>query len=220
MSAAQLNLKEPAQVDWDIAFKGSSFEAPPPALGPDDKPIEYQAQIVKVEETEADEGYLNYKVELKLTQPGVNYSRSLLAWVSARPFMKRIDGELQPMKGNPNALAKFLRGAGLQGKPQTNEQYRDAMKRVNNTTRVKITGDWVAKSKDGTEVIRGFRAFPPDEGYPGKRKAILKRGDIYQEIDRQGNVIGTKTVENEILFANFQVKYFSDPTPRAGTAAR
>ena len=213
MSVAQTNLKEPEQLDWDTAFSGSTFEAPPPALGPDNKPIEYQAQVVKVEETEPDQGYLNYVVDLKLT--GVNYGRNLKAWVSTRPFMKRVDGELQPVKGNPNALGKFLRGAGLQGKPQTNDQYREAMKRIGASTRVKVIGDWEARAKDGSETIRGYLAFPPDERAPGQRKAILRRGDTYQEVDNQGNILGTKTVESEVLFANFRVKRFQDPTPRA-----
>lgn len=219
--SGQLDMKEPEQLDWDNAFKGSSYEAPPPALGPDNRPIEYQFQVVGVKEAKnLDEGYLNYEIDLKLTQTGVNYSRILKTWASTRPFMKRAeDGTLQPIKGNPNSLGKFLRSAGLQGKPQTNEQYKQAMKSVGNA-RVKATGDWEARAKDGSETIRGYLAFPPEDANPSVRKPILKRGEVYLDVDKRGNILGTKTVESEILFANFRVKYFSDPTPRVAGQAR
>lgn len=215
MSAAQMNLKEPEQLDWDSAFSGSKYSAPPPALGPDGKSIQYQGKIKEIKEVEPDQGYLNYQVDLIFNGAGSMDGKSIRTWVSARPFQRRNKetGELEAMKGNPNGLAKLLRSAGLQAKPQTNSEYQAAVKAINGKL-LPFTIDWEARNRETGEVIRGFRSFPEDIERPGMRKSVLKRGDTYSEVDRQGNVLGTKTVESEVLFANARVQYFLDPTPK------
>lgn len=210
---AQQNLKEPEQLDWESAFKSSKYEVPPPALGPDGKPIVYYATTSEVKESDADQGYLNFQIELSLTRSGTFDGRRVRTWASTRPFQRRDKetGQLTPLKGNPNALAKFLRAAGLQAKPQTNNEYRATVRAVNGKA-IGFTIDWEARNKDTGETIRGYNAFPDDPDRTGQKKAILKAGDVYNELDQKGNIIGQKTVQSEILFANARVKYFQDAT--------
>lgn len=211
---AQQNLKEPEQVDWDTAFAGSKYAPPPPALGADGKAIVYRGTVVEAKQSDADEGYLNYQIDLKFVAPEGARVRT---WASTRPFMRknRDTGELEPVKGNPNKLASFLRGAGLQAKPQTNSEYVASVKAVNGKA-IPFTIDWEARSKDTGEVVRGYLSFPEDPERPGQRKSILKRGDVVNEVDNRGNITGTKIVQSEVLFANARLKYFQDPTPKVG----
>ncbi len=212
---AQTGLKEPEKLDWDSAFSGSKYQAPAPAFGPDGKPIVYYGQVATATQTEADQGYLNYQIDLKLVRAGEYDGRPLRTWASTRPFAKKnADGVLEPIKGNPNALAKFLRGAGLQAKPQSNSEYIASVKAVNGKA-IPFTIDWEAKNKDTGEVVRGYLNFPEDPDRPGQRKSILKAGDTVTERDSKGNIIGTRTVESEVLFANMRLKYFQDQTPKA-----
>jgi len=205
---AQLNLREPEVVDWDNAFTGSKYQAPPPAVGPDGEPITYYGQVKELKEVDPDQGYLQYQVDLAITKSGTHDGQRVRAWVSARPFMKRnASGELEPVKGNPNSLAKMLIADGLQVKPTTNSEYRAAVKMINGKA-LPFTLDWEAKNKNTGEVIRGFQSFPPDTERPGMRKAVLKKGDKYQETDRDGNIVAIKEVESEILFANPRFKGF------------
>jgi hypothetical protein len=200
---AQQNLKEPERVDWDNAFKGSSYTPPPPALGPDGKPIVYQAKVAEIKETEGkglDTGYLNYQIDLNLVGNGVEGQR-VRAWVSTRTFSKKQpDGSFVNVKGNPNSLAKFLNAAGLQAKPTSNSEYRAAVKLVNGKS-IPITIDWEARAKDGSETVKGYEKFPEDEQRPGTKKAILKAGDILADETR---------VQSDVLFANARVKYFQN----------
>lgn len=211
---AQINLKEPEQADWDTLSKGSSYAPPPPAEGPDGKPITYFGTVAEVKLADNDDnGYLNYQVDMKFVRSGSYDGRQIRTWVSTRPFMKKdAGGTLQPIKGNPNSLAKFLLAAGLQAKPQTNSEYSAAVKLVNGKA-IGFTLDWEAKNKDTAETVRGFRRFPEDSERPGQRKTILKAGDVLNELDSKGNVIGTSTVQSEILFANARLKYFQNPVP-------
>ena len=206
----QTGLREPERTDWDTAYSGSKYQAPPVTEGPDGKSITFYGKVVEAKLAEnSDDGYLNYQIDIKVT--GNEDARPLRAWVSTKPFMKRnASGELEPMKGNPNSLARFLRSAGLQAKPQTNSEYIASVKAVNGH-QIPFTADWEARNKDTGEVVRGFRAFPlnPD----GTRKTILKAGDTVNEVDKKGNITGTRTVTSEVLFANLRVKYFQDPTP-------
>jgi hypothetical protein len=211
---AQQNLREPEKVDWDTAFSGSKYTPPPPAIGVDGKPIVYQAKVSKIEQSEGkglDAGYLNYQIDLNLTNPaGVQ----LRTWASTRTFQKRgPDGEFVNVKGNPNALAKFLQASGLQAKPTTNSEYQMAVKRVNGNP-LNVTIDWHASNRETGEVVSGYENFPEDPENPGQRKAILKRGDVYTVRDRQGNITDTKTVESEVLFANARIKYFQGSAPK------
>lgn len=210
---AQTSLKEPEQLDWDTAFASSKYTPPPPAEGPDGKPIVYHGLVTECKQSDADQGYLNYQIDLKFTKSGIVDGRQIRTWASTRPFMKRVGTELVPVKGNPNSLAKFLRGAGLQAKPQQNSEYVSSVKMVNGKA-IPFTIDWEAKNKDTGEIIRGFRSFPDDPERPGQKKTILKAGDVYNDVDNKGNIVGTKTVQSEILFANARLKYFQDATPK------
>lgn len=212
---AQTSLKEPERLDWDTAFSGSKYQAPPPAMGPDGKPIVYYGSVAESKQSEADQGYLNYQIDLKFVRAGEYDGRQIRTWASTRPFMKKnASGELEPIKGNPNALAKFLRGAGLQAKPQSNSEYVASVKAVNGKA-IPFTIDWEAKNKDTGEVVRGYLNFPEDPERPGQRKSILKAGDVVTERDNKGTIIGTRTVTSEVLFANPRLRYFQDQTPKA-----
>lgn len=212
---AQQSLKEPEQVDWDTLGKSSSYIAPPPALGPDGKPITYFGAIVEAKETDPDDGYLNYTVDFKLVKSNVADGLRVRSWVSARPFQRKnkTTGELEVATGNPNKLAQLLKAAGLQAKPTNNAEYRSSVKAIATRT-VPFTIDWEAKNKDTGETIKGFNSFPEDPTRPGTRKTILRAGDVYNELDAKGNIIGTKTVTSEVLFANARLKYFQDSTPK------
>lgn len=198
---AQQNLREPERVEWDTAFSGSTYTPPPPAIGPDGQPIVYSGKIVAVKESPGkglDEGYLNYEIDIALP----NLDRPLKTWASTRTFAKRNeDGEFVPLKGNPNALGKVLKSAGLQFKPQTNSDYRAAMKSITGKM-VPFTLDWVARSKDGSEQVKGYEIFPDDPENPGRKKSILKAGDI---------LANESIVSSEVLFANARVKNFLNP---------
>ncbi len=205
---AQVNLKEPEQVDWDALASGSSYVAPPPALDANGNPIVYFG-VTEPKETDPDEGYLNYLFDpIKLTRSG-GYDGYTLRFTraSTRPFQK--NGE--PIKGNPNKLANFLRATGLAVKPQTNADYRAAVQATKGRP-FPFTVDWEAYNKDTGEKIKGYLSFPLDPERPGQRKSILKQGDTYQEVDRKGNVLGVKRVESEILFANARLLFFRDPS--------
>ena len=210
---AQIGLKEPEQTDWNSAYNSSKYQAPPPAIGPDGKPIIYRGVVGKVETTSPDQGYLNILLDpIKIVKSGSFDGQEIrFTRVSTRPFMRRNNdtGELEPLKGNPNALGKFLRGAGLSAKPQTNAEYMAAAKMVSGKE-VAFTIDWEAYNKDTGERIRGYASFPDDPERPGQKKSILKRGDVIVLRDGQGNVTETKKVESEVLFANARLKYFQD----------
>lgn len=212
---AQTGLREPEQVDWDNAFKGSTYSAPPPAFDASGKPIVYYGQVVEAREADKnDDGYLQYQVDLKIVKSGQYDGTKLRTWISTRPFMKRnVAGELEPIKGNPNSMAKFLRSAGLQAKPQSNSEYVASIKAVNGKA-LGFTIDWEAKNRDTGEVVRGYACFPDNTEFPGTKKSILKAGDVVTERDKKGNVTGTRAISSEIMFANARLKYFQDATPK------
>ena len=212
---AQQGLREPEQTDWDSAYSGSKYQAPPPAVGPDGRSIVYYGTVDSVKASDPDDGYLNYEIDLKIVRSGSHDGSRIRTWASTRPFMRRDKqtGELVAQRGNPNKLGSFLRAAGLQAKPQTNDQYAASVRSVNGKA-IPFTIDWVAKNKETGEVVRGFLNFPEDPERPGQRKSILKAGDVVTERDREGNITGTKTIASEVLFANAQLRYFQDPTPK------
>lgn len=203
---AQQSLREPEQCDWDSAYNSSKYGAPPPASGPDGKAIVYTGKLIEAKEIENEDGYLNYQLDFTLGEGRVR------TWASTRPFTRvnRETGEREPMRGNPNKLGSFLRAAGVQAKPQSNNEYKASIRAVNGKL-IPFTIDWVAKNKDTGEEIKGFLSFPLDPA-TGERKTILRAGDVYNEVDAQGNIIGTKTVQSEILFANSRFRYFQDAT--------
>jgi len=209
---AQTGLKEPQQIDWDNYNTGSSYVPPVPALDDNNKPLVYHGKVVTANETDPDRGFLQYLFDpISITGPdGANGKEIRFTWVSARPFMKKdSDGELHPIKGNPNQLANFLRACGGGARPQTNEEYRASVAAALSRS-FDFTVDWEARNKDSGEVIRGFLSFPLDTDRPGQRVSILRNGDIYNIVDKQGNIIETATVQSDVLFANARLKYFRD----------
>lgn len=209
---SQTNLREPDQVDWDSAFKGSTYSVPPPAIGPDGKPIVYYGQLIEAKESPGkglDEGYLNYQFDFRLTRSGSHDGQTVRTWASTRTFQKRNPetGELVNVKGNPNALAKVLNAAGVQARPKTNAEYKAAVKAINGKA-LPFTIDWEASNRETGEKVKGFLNFPEDPENPGTRKAILRKGDVVTERDNQGNVTAEKTVQSDVLFANARIQYF------------
>jgi hypothetical protein len=205
---AQVSLREPEQTDWvNYNSGGSSYAPPPPALDQNGKAITYFG-TAEATETQPDQGYLNFLLDPVTINRG-EYTGTTLRFTraSVKPFQK--NGE--NIKGNPNKLANFLRATGLAVKPQTNEDYRAAVKATKNRP-FGFTIDWSGYNKDTGEKIQGYLSFPEDPQRPGTRKSILRKGDTYYEVDRQGNVLATKTVESEIIFANAQLRFFQDPT--------
>lgn len=214
---AQTNLKEPEKTDWDnYNSGGSKWAPPPPPVGSDGKPIVYYGVVESATETEADEGYLNYLLDpIKIIRSGAADGQIIrFTRASVKPFMKRDkDGVLQPMKGNPTKIGNFLRSVGLKVTPQTNADYRMAIRTAVGKA-FPFVGDWEAYNKDTQETVRGYAAFPDDPERPGQKKAILRAGDVINELDSKGNIIGTRRVQSDVLFANFRLRYFRDPAPK------
>jgi hypothetical protein len=216
---SQTNLREPQQTDWDN-YSGSKWAPPPPAKDASGKAIVYYGRIQSLEErpnqfavdAEGD-AYLNFLFDpIRLVKSGVYDGVEVrFTEASVKPFEK--DGK--PMKGNPSKLGNVLRSAGLQVKPQTNADWRNAVKAVQQRD-LAFTIDWEAKNRETGEKIKGYLSFPEDPERPGVRKAVLKKGDVYTERDQKGNVLGTKVVESEVLFANPRIHYFVDTTPKVG----
>src|SRR5438874_11706448 len=167
---AQQSLKEPEQVDWDNAFSSSKYTAPPPALGPDGEAIVYFGSVKEATKIDPDQGYLNYQIDLTLVRSGSYDGLRVRTWASTRPFMRkdRETGELTAVKGNPNKLRSFLRSAGLQAKPQTNDQYIASVMAVHGKA-IPFTIDWQSYNKDTGEKIKGFLAFPIDPATGNRR---------------------------------------------------
>lgn len=210
---AQQNLTEPAQVDW-ANYGKSGYVAPPPALDESGKPIVYTGVAVQVAQDEPDvvgqNAYLNVKLDpIKITTPGAEGYEIRFTRASTRPYtVKQADGSQVPKKGNPNRLADYLRAAGATAKPQLNSEYLATVKQVANKP-FSFTIDWEAYNKETGESIKGYNSFPIDPT-TGRRKAILKAGDVVNEVDSKGNIIGSKTVKSEVLFANARLRFFRD----------
>lgn len=216
MDNTQLNLREPEQVNWEnYNTSGSNYQAPPDVLDEGGRTITFYGVVEGAEEranqyaVDAEgNGYLNFLLDpVRITSDlGSGYVIRFTE-ASVKPFEKAG----KPIAGNPNKLANFLRAAGTQAKPQTNDQYRASVKQVIDQKRkFGFTLDWVARGRETGEKISGYTNFPLDPA-TGKRKAILKKGDIYTVSNRAGEIIETKTVEAEVLFANATLKYFQDP---------
>lgn len=206
---AQTGLREPEQLDWDSLAKGSSYTPPPPALDASGKPIVYYGMTEVGESAPTKDGFLQVLLDpIKIVKSGpadgytIRFTR-----VSTQPFQK--NG--QPMKGNPNSFANFLRACQVAAKPQTNSDYLAAAKVTKGKT-FPFTINWEAYNKETGESIKGYQNFPDDPDRPGQKKSILKAGDVITERDAKGNVIGTKTVQSEVLFANARLRFFQDPS--------
>jgi hypothetical protein len=167
--------------------------------------------VGEVKDANPDEGYLNFILDpVKVVGPESAKGYEVrFVYTSTRPFTKKgADGVEVPVKGNPNKLAQYLRATGLAAKPQTNSEYIASVKAAK-SKQFGFTADWEASNRDTGERIRGYNNFP-DDGQGGK-KAILHAGDTYTVSDRKGNIIETKTVIADVLFANLRLSYFQDP---------
>jgi len=203
-----LNLREPEQMDWDQHDKGTSYMAPPPALDADGNPIIYQAQLPTDMASPARlavnrNGFREFRCgPLKLAKngPGVDGYEIRFFDVSVEKYKSRTTGEAIEL----SSASKLLRGAGIKAKPQKNAEWEQAIKLTAGKL-VPVVIDWRAKNRDTGEEIRGYENFPLDPERPGRRKAILKAGDILPN---------GETVRSEVLFANAVVRYVVDPTRR------
>jgi hypothetical protein len=213
---SQLNFTEPGQTDWDNYGK-SGWQAPPPAKGPDGKYITYTgvAKSIGVEEAypekdDTGQQYLTLQLNDLIIADSGKYQGYELKFTKAgrKPYTVVLNGERVPKKGNPSRLGDYLRAAGLAAKPQTNAEYLAAGKQAAGR-KFAFTIEWEAKNKDTGEQIKGYDAFPDDPDYPGQKKAILKEGDFYNEVEN-GKVIGVKKVQSTVLFANARLRFFVD----------
>lgn len=206
---AGLNLNEPENVNWEQYNPQSSFQAPPPALGPDGKPIVYYGQAPKeftfgaTKENAQGEGggLLEALIDpITIVKSGsadgyqIRFTRA-----SVRKFTK--NGKTV----EASQLGNYLKAAGSVAKPQKNAEYVAAVKQTAGKV-FPFTLDWSAYNKDTGERVDGYLNFPEDPQRPGQRKAILKQGDTYTDRDGQ-----TQVVKSEVLFANARLRYFRNP---------
>jgi len=200
-----MNLREPDQIKWDGYASGSTWMAPPPALGPDGKPIVYFGQVPQLKDENfgaTDEGYRSYDIDpitLVRAGEGVNGYQIRFTRVNTKKFEK--NGK----QVEASSVGNFLRACGITAKPQKNAEYDAAMKASQGKT-PGFTLEWEARSKDTGEKIKGYVNFPDDPERPGQKKAILKTGDVYKD-----DTGALQTVKAEVLFANARVRYFKDP---------
>lgn len=224
MSTTNSQLREPDQIDWDNYNPGSKYQAPPPVIGPDGKPIQYYVQIKpKFDGTLAptglmegkdfgvtDDGDRSYQVgPLTVVKSGSADGYKInFAYVSTKQFEK--DGK----KLNASTVGNYLKSAGINSKPQKNAEYDKAVLASAGRV-VPVTIDWEARNKDTGEKVSGYLAFPMDPDRPGQRKAILKAGDKVNVLDAKGQPTGEQVaVKSEVLFANARVRYFRDPNKK------
>lgn len=199
-----MNLKEPEQMDWENFNPTSSkFQAPPPSIGADGKPIVYQVQLPNdmgspTRKGATQEGYRKFEcgpLTVVKTGNGSDGYQIKYYTVSVTKFKDKKTGE--PI--NVSSAGKLIRAAGIPAKPQTNAEYEAAMAKTAGRV-VPVTIEWVAKGKDTGEEIIGEQNFPIDPT-TGRRKAILKAGDVLPS---------GQTVKAEVIFANARVKYVQD----------
>ncbi len=210
---AQLNLKEPDQIDWSNYNPGSKYLPPPPAKGVDGKPITYFGQLPKEFTFEADqEGYLQALVDpIVLTKNGQGVDGYSIRFtrVSVKQFQNK-----QGKPVNASSFGNLLRAASSTAKPQKNAEYEFALKQVGGRV-VPFTIEWRAKNKDTGEEVKGYDNFPDDPERPGFKKPILRAGDqVVSERDAQGKPIAYKTITSDVLFANANVRYWQDPNKK------
>lgn len=206
---AGLKLNEPEQVDWNNYNPQSNFQAPPPALGIDGKPVVYYGQAPKeftFDATKEDKNGENGGLLEALIDPIVIVKSGAadgyqirFTRASVRKFKK---GEKVT---EASQLGNYLRACGSVAKPQKNSEYVAAVKQTAGKV-FPFTLDWSAYNKDTGERVDGYLNFPEDPARPGQRKAILKQGDTYTTRDGE-----TKQVQSEVLFANARLRYFRNP---------
>lgn len=210
---AQVNLSEPPKTDWDNYGGSGKFQVPPPALDAKGEPIVYYGQAGSITEKVNDyalnpdtgQPYLNFALDPFVIATG-DFKGYILKYVevNVKPFMKN------NKPTGSHSLGNYLRAAGVAAKPQTNDEYRAAIK-LTASKLVGFTIDWQAKNKETAEEIKGFLAFPEDDSRPGQRKCILKAGDFYNVLGPDRKPTGELAkVKSEILFANARLRFFRD----------
>ena len=209
MSVAQTNLREPEHVNHDNLAVGGKY-TPPPCPVVNGKPRVFKGTLpTKYADSTfgaTDEGYRQYVIDpIVLVGNGNDADGQSVRFVrfSTKKFMRND----QPIE--MNGAIRFLRAASILAKPQTNAEYDAAVRQTAGRT-VAFTADWSAYNKDTGEAIDGWINFPDDPERPGQKKTILKAGDTYTVRDRQGNIVETKTVQSEVLFANLRLRFFQD----------
>lgn len=213
MDTAGIALREPESINWDKHEDGGSkFQTPPPAVGPDGKDLIYFGVLTEnpiptvIEDGEA-AGLRKYKLgPIRLVKSGNGADGYLIKF--CEPSVKKFKGG----QVEASMVSRMIRSAGILSKPQTNKDYDQAVAAIKAQGKpLAFSIDWQAKSKDG-EQVRGYLNFPIDP-LTGGRKAILRAadGDTYTVRDDAGNVIETKKVTSEVLFANARVKFFQIP---------
>ena len=209
--------KEPNQIDWNNYAPSSSFQAPPPALGPDGSSLVYYgvlpAQIqAEVAEQGYAEGYRSYLLDpIKLTKSGKadGYEIRFTRVSVKNRERKNKDGSVKVLNSSP--AGDLIKAAGILAQPQKTTEYDSAVKMAQGKV-VPFTIDWSAYNKDTGEKVDGYKSFPEDPDNPGQRKFILKAGDVVTDYDRKGNPLGSRVIKSEVLFANARVRYFVDPS--------
>jgi len=204
----QMNLREPDQMDWDAHDKGNTYQPPPPALDADGNPIIYQAQLptdmgASTRLGVNRNGFRQFAcgpVRFVKNGPGVDGYEIRFFDVSVEKYKSKSTGEPIELSG----ASKLLRGAGIKAKPQKNAEWEQAIKLTSGKT-IPVVIDWYAKDRETGQVIRGYENFPLDPDRPGRRKAILKAGDVLPNGEK---------VTSEVMFANAVVRYVVDPNRR------
>lgn len=199
MSIAGLNLKQPAAIDWSNFHTGSKYQVPPPAKTDKGQYVTYQAKLGPTVGQDAtldadDDGNLVVKAG-PVTLAG-GYVVTFYD-VSTRQFTNKKTGE--PI--NANSLGKLFKACGVQGKPQTNNEYIQFAKACANKN-LSVCIDWRAKNKDTGEEIKGYENFPDDPKRPGEKMAVIPAGTQLPD---------GRVTTSEVLFANAVIKFVNLP---------
>lgn len=201
MDNAGLNLRQPDPINWEQHDKGSNYQPPPPALGPDGKEIIYTGVLTQPAVPDVtDEGFRKYVMgPIKIIKSGNGADGYLLKFFE--PSVKLFSN------GKQSKVSLLLRSAGIMGQPQTNAEYDAALAQIKPGSRpFQFTIDWEARNKDTGEQIRGYKNFPDDPQRPGYKKAILHAGDTYTDANGTQQV-----VKSDVLFANGRIAFPRTP---------
>jgi hypothetical protein len=210
-------VNEIPQVDWDNfnpqAAK-SKWNAPPTPVGPDNKPLTYYVQLPsdmskpeRVRTTQkGDRSFaLGPLTFVKSGNSAVDGQTIRFYDASVKLFVNKDGGT-----SNVNAIGKVLRAAGITAKPQTDEQYQQAVKGLAGRV-IPVYIDWEARDRETGYTLRGYSNFtvtrtnPETGAVTTSVQPILRAGDILPD----GSV-----VQQEVLFANPVIKTVLDPNKK------